>query len=125
MSTHFAAARFTVEASEAAPSEARALIREHLGDHQRTDDVLLAASELVSNAVRHSGLESGQEVRIDVHHVDEKTRVTITYPGRPFARSEQKRSPKQAGFGLAIVDAIAWRWDVEHDGEFTTSWFEI
>ncbi len=125
MSTQFPAARFTVEASEAAPSEARALIRSHLGDHKQTDDVLLAVSELVSNAVRHAGLESGQEVRIDVRPINEKTRVTITYPGRPFARSERTQSPPQAGFGLAIVDALAWRWDVEHDGEVTTSWFEI
>jgi hypothetical protein len=100
-----------------APAAARRALRE-LPLGERTDDVLLLASELVTNAVRHAGLRPDQAIELvaacdaGVAHVEVRDRG----PGFDL--------DPQAGHGLKIVDSMTPRWGVEHDGA-TRVWFEL
>ena len=70
----------------------------HLGDV--FGDVVLVISELVTNSVRHAGLDASEPVQLsDPAHV--------------------------GGWGLVLVDQLAERWGVEHDGEANVVWCEL
>lgn len=89
------------------------------------EDAVLAASELVTNALTHTfgacrlqawNPEPSGPLRIEVRD---------TAPlALPPARPAQPAAPR--GRGLAIVDQLADRWGVRiHDGLGKTVWFEI
>ena len=82
-----------------APAAARRALRE-LPLGERADDVLLLASELVTNAVLHG---SAQPIELDADFDGDRLRVAAS-GGAPLT-----------GHGMQIVDAAAERWGVEHD----------
>lgn len=99
------------------PRQARAFVRELLGeadpplDDDRADDVDLVVSELVTNAVRY-GTEPGDSllvvVLLDLAHV----RVEVHDPVRRRPRRRDAASVGVRGRGLYIVDALTARWGV-------------
>ncbi len=92
-------------------------IRDQLGT--RFDDVTLIISELVSNSVRHTGVDDGV-VRVDVQ-VDERViRLEVNDPGPGF----DKDAPRGDGMGLNIVESLAQRWGIIADGGCTV-WAEL
>jgi anti-sigma regulatory factor (Ser/Thr protein kinase) len=97
----------------------------HLLSSGRLRDVQLLVSELVTNAVRHSGIE-GDTVGLAVLATDEVVRVEVSDAGAGFARPGRFASggTEAGGWGLPIVDALAQRWGVER-GRGTTVWFEV
>ncbi len=101
-----------------APAAARRALRGlPLGGH--ADDVVLLASELVTNAVSHAGLESGQSIELAATCDGLHARVEVRDPGVGFTLSDSR-----GGFGLHIVAAAASSWGVERDGA-TCVWFEL
>lgn len=85
-------------------------------------DVLLAASELMSNALEHTNGAGdirarwrGDTVRVDVGDADGVTELTASMPG-PLS---------DHGRGLAIVDAVADRWGTDRRRSGKIVWFEI
>ncbi|MCG5219684.1 ATP-binding protein [Streptosporangium sp. KLBMP 9127] len=87
------------------------------------EDAVLVVSELLSNALRHAHpLPSGQigvawrwtEGHVEVA-VSDGGSATEPRAGRPTLSS-------LGGRGLGIVEFIAERWGVRHDGEITTVW---
>ncbi len=91
------------------------------------DDLLVAVSELVTNAVRHADV--GPDARIDlrVRRFDDRIRVEVTDEGTGFTKPADVR-PLEAGqdhgCGLAMVDEFADRWGVDRGGG-TTVWLEV
>ena len=91
-----------------------------------TDDVILLASELATNAVRHtaSGLDGSfcmvvqavdGRVRVEVHDLGSDTAPAVRHSG----------PPREIGVGLAVVEAIADRWGF-HGSQFgRVVWFEM
>jgi anti-sigma regulatory factor (Ser/Thr protein kinase) len=86
------------------------------------DGAQLVVSELVTNAVRYAG----GEVTVTVRRIDDHIIVAV--------RDDSPRRPKlldvaedsTSGRGLAIVDAVADRWDVDlHGPAGKTVWAEI
>jgi signal transduction histidine kinase len=90
------------------------------------DDLLLLASELVSNAVRHGGVEPGQAVRVALRLREGFVRLEVTDPGGQFTRARvRERRDETGGWGLFLVDRIATRWGVRRTSTGTAVWFEL
>jgi transcriptional regulator with XRE-family HTH domain/anti-sigma regulatory factor (Ser/Thr protein kinase) len=83
------------------------------------EDAELITSEIVTNSVKHSG-SGWVEVAIVVG--SERVRVEVSDQS---PRSLQPRTPDvAAGWGLAIIGALANRWGVEREPARKTIWFE-
>jgi anti-sigma regulatory factor (Ser/Thr protein kinase) len=109
--------------SPAAAHEARRFVRECLDRWGlRNDDIRpveLAASELVSNAVRHGGPRF--VVRVGVVAGRVRVEVCDDGGGSPTLRSPD---PEHGGWGLRLVARLADVWaNDSSDGE-TVVWFE-
>ena len=108
-------------------SEMRQRIRKVLGDVDGVDDVVVVASELASNAIRHSrsGQPGGSFVLqivefTDVWHV----RVEDQGGTRGFG-TEDTEQGDETGRGLAVVAALSRAWGVMGGSAGRTVWAEI
>jgi anti-sigma regulatory factor (Ser/Thr protein kinase) len=98
-----------------APGTVRRALEEADGVGPMMGDVMLVASELVTNAVRHSGCTPLQTVRVDAGLGAQRVRISICDPGAS-GRSAQTRRPGDlgdGGMGLMIVDQLADSWGTE------------
>jgi anti-sigma regulatory factor (Ser/Thr protein kinase) len=113
----------------AAPATARhALAR--LADRvpeRRLRDVRLLVSELVTNAVRHAGLQAGDTIRLCVQTREAVLRVEVDDPGRGFEPAPPAPDPaRPSGWGLYLVNELADRWGVDRGRRGGTRiWFEV
>lgn len=104
----------------------RRFVRQLIEGCPVTDDVILLASELAANAVRHtaSGADgtfcvlvqaAAGRVRVEVHDMGSATAPAVRRSG----------SPGESGAGLALVEAIADRWGF-HGGQLgRVVWVEM
>jgi hypothetical protein len=99
-----------------APAAARRALRT-LPLGQRGDDVLLVASELVTNAVLHA--RSSEPIELVAECRPDGTWVEVRDHGRGFAAP-----PLGQGHGLEIMTAASERWGIVQD-DATAVWFEI
>jgi anti-sigma regulatory factor (Ser/Thr protein kinase) len=80
------------------------------------DDALLVASELVSNAVVHSGCDPSEEVEVVAELVPQGLRIVVTDVGRSGSIPVPKPNyPGPGGVGLRVVEALARRWGTERE----------
>jgi anti-sigma regulatory factor (Ser/Thr protein kinase) len=88
-------------------------------------DVRLLATELVSNSVRHAGLDASEEIELRLDLTTTRLRMEVRDSGTGFDPTLRERdSSSEGGRGLLIVAAIAHRWGLETaDGSLV--WFEI
>ena len=96
----------------------------HLISETRLRDAQLLLTELVSNAVRHTGTDS---VTFRVRATPRRLRVDVAHAG-PRAELEPRRDQpldEGGGWGLRIVDVVADAWGVDGDDEHMSVWFEI
>jgi two-component sensor histidine kinase len=99
-----------------APASARRALRS-LPLGERADDVLLLASELVTNAVVHA--ETGGPIELTAECRPDATWVEVRDHGPGFASPHPV--PRH---GLNIVSATSERWGIVQDGA-TSVWFEV
>lgn len=87
-------------------------------------DATLVASELVTNAVLHSGCSEDQmiEVRVDVRA--ERLRISVRDPGASGHEATVRSGQPVGGWGLQIVDQLAERWGSER-AEGYQVWAEL
>jgi anti-sigma regulatory factor (Ser/Thr protein kinase) len=85
--------------------------------------VALLTSEVVGNAVRHSGSANPAE-RIVFHArlSEDQVRVEVADHGPGFDPDVRHDA---AGFGLRLVDRLATRWGVERTARGCRVWFEL
>jgi serine/threonine-protein kinase RsbW len=110
--------------------DAPAAVRQALGQIPRLgcllDDGLLVASELVTNAVLHSGCAIDHVIRVRASLSEDHLLISVHDPGLS-GQEATPRSPAQlgvGGFGLQIVDRLALRWGAERpDGYWV--WAEL
>jgi anti-sigma regulatory factor (Ser/Thr protein kinase) len=120
-----------VEHELAVTPEAAAEARHALDDvsssipDARLRDVRLLVSELVTNAVRHANLASGDMILLVIEVADSSLRVEVHDPGGGFVPTAPSPDPaRPSGWGLYLVAELADRWGVDSD-ESTLVWFEL
>jgi serine/threonine-protein kinase RsbW len=88
-------------------------------------DAELLVSELVSNSVRHAGLDAGELVRVGLAVSDGVVRLEVENPGSAGTIAARDPDPEGGGgFGLRLVEALAQAWGVSHD-DYTCVWVEL
>ncbi|MEU6160461.1 ATP-binding protein [Streptomyces sp. NPDC047130] len=120
--------RFHLPAHPSAPSRARRLVRAGLTGWRVADDTydstLLVISELVTNAVIHTG---GRSVVCEVRAVPGALRVTVCDEGCA-AEEIQVRAPdleREHGRGLLLVDALCRAWGAWRQDAGLLVWAEV
>lgn len=90
---------------------ARQFVREALGGRPCTDNAVLLASELVTNAVMHTASGGSGSFDISVHQVPALLRVEVTDRGSPAVPTVAAAGGLAAsGRGLLLVEQLAARW---------------
>ena len=120
---------FAVSTGRDAPSAVRDALRQraaHLSDAMR-DDLLLLLTEVVTNAVRHSGAAKGDPIEIGLHEKRDCVRVEVTDPGAGFDRPDRPMPDltKTGGLGLVLVDRLARAWGTRKTAKGSLVWFEL
>lgn len=105
-----------------APSAARRLLITEGLDPDLDHTVCLLTSELVTNAVRHSGSGSDDRIVLAARLTPDHARVEIRDPGEGFDPDVRHGAD---GFGLRMLDMLAARWGVDAGDHGTRVWFEI
>ena len=100
--------RLQLDFGPAAAAEARAAVGllEGRADPDALDDVRLLVSEVVTNAVRHSGSPAGTLIDLEIAARGNDVRVEVV------------------DSGLHVVDGLARRWGVERSPR-PRVWFEL
>jgi anti-sigma regulatory factor (Ser/Thr protein kinase) len=93
-----------------------------MGDHPRLADVLLAVSEVITNALRHTTAEEVEMVIGPSAHGGH--RISLRYAGDPFAVVPRRDPTGPSGRGLLIVQSVTDRWGMMADGRVDV-WFEV
>jgi Histidine kinase-like ATPase domain len=99
---------------------ARRFVRHALPGCPRADDLILAVSELVSNAIAHSASGHGGAIVVQVRTAPRWARIDVTDDG-PAGLPTQRN-----GWGLQIVAGVTDRSGatIEPDGR-RTAWAEV
>ncbi len=119
-----------IASSARAPSIARHAVTELIRDHPAAtahlDALVLLVSEVVTNAVTHSGLPGDAEIELSVVVTDELTRVVISDQGKGFVQANDAlQVGRTGGYGLLLLGAQASRWGtLNAPGRFSV-WFEL
>ncbi|MGH9104368.1 MAG: ATP-binding protein [Acidimicrobiales bacterium] len=113
-----------------APRRAREALRARLPtvDPASLELLRLLTSELVTNDVRHAGLEPAGSLRLQICAKRDWVRVEVTdHGGRRFEPHVPlcKAPDSESGRGLLIVDQIADRWGVTDRLHEHRVWFEL
>jgi anti-sigma regulatory factor (Ser/Thr protein kinase) len=115
---------------EAGPTAAGSARNALLALEGRVGDELLAnvrllVSELVTNSVRHSGIQNHDTVRMQVQVSESTLRVEVVDPGEGFApKPRDADRSRPGGWGLYLVDQLSDRWGVARD-HMNRVWFEM
>jgi anti-sigma regulatory factor (Ser/Thr protein kinase) len=112
----------TIRLGPSAPGEARRALDglSPIVPSGALHDLRVVVSELVTNSVRHSGLDAGAPIHLQVRANERSVRIEVTdrqggftVLPRPPARLEEQSS----GWGLYLVDRLVDRWGkVPDDG---------
>jgi two-component sensor histidine kinase len=82
-------------------------------------------TELVTNAVRHSGLGSDAQVDVLLEYSTTVVKGHVIDCGKGFSLKDLPEHPDEnGGFGLRIVDGLVSRWGVTR-ADCTEVWFEV
>ena len=110
-----------------APERARTWVPNVAGwlDDESERTLTLLVCELVNNAVRHGGAGEDELIELELHSTARGVGVEVSDPGPGFAPRDRERPlDDPGGWGLVLVDQMADRWGVTHDGR-THVWFEL
>jgi signal transduction histidine kinase len=109
-----------------APARARGALRDIPELEATGDDASLVVSELVTNAVKHSGATDGDRIILSVVVDGDRVQIQVRDPARtdlvPHLGNLSSRGA--GGLGLRLVSQIARRWDTEC-GDGRTVWAEL
>lgn len=105
-----------------APSAARRLLITEGLDPDLDHTVCLLTSEVVTNAIRHSGGGENDRIVLAARLTPDFARVEVRDNGPGFDPDVRHDA---SGFGLRMLDTLAARWGVDHDDRGTRVWFEI
>jgi anti-sigma regulatory factor (Ser/Thr protein kinase) len=88
-------------------------------------DLRLLITEVVTNSVRHAGLQPGDRIHVRVRVLADRVTASCTDAGPGYAAPAHGAPHDPAeGWGLYLVDTLADRWGTDH-GEVVRTWFEL
>ncbi len=93
-------------------------------DASLTQSLILLVSEVVSNAVRHSGGPADAPIQLVAKFGAERIRVTVTDGGEGFVPRPRDPGSTRDGYGLYLLEKVATCWGVDSRGD-TKVWFEL
>ena len=107
-----------------APCAARHVVARYLGDlvaPSVLDNAQLLISELVTNSVRHSGVDAGEQLTVRVDLGGSWCRVEVEDPGHDGVIAPRPPDRAQgSGMGLNLVQMLSERWGLERACEGST-----
>jgi anti-sigma regulatory factor (Ser/Thr protein kinase) len=113
---------------ERAPADARVALdefreRRHLPTSVRSD-LLLLVSEIVTNAVLHSGDRAAAPLVLTASVGEDTVRVALVDSGHGFSRTTKREA---GGYGPFLLERLASSWGVDpiEDNSGTRVWFEL
>jgi anti-sigma regulatory factor (Ser/Thr protein kinase) len=98
-----------------APRKARQALERVWEIAPMLDDVLLVASELTTNAIRHSGASPGSEIELRAELSTDAILIEVIDEGCSGSTPELRPTDTSlpGGFGLPVVASLARRWGSE------------
>jgi anti-sigma regulatory factor (Ser/Thr protein kinase) len=89
-------------------------------------DAMLVATELVNNAVTHSGGDERHTVEVSIHREGDGIVISVRDPGCSGRAAAAFADAVQVGggLGLMIVDALARRWGADRNRDYQV-WAEL
>jgi anti-sigma regulatory factor (Ser/Thr protein kinase) len=88
------------------------------------DEAILLVSEIVSNSVRHAGLDDRDAIEVHVRGTGSAVHVDVSDPGPGFDVERLPHPGIDSGWGLQLLARLSTRWGVER-GDMTRVWFEL
>ncbi len=115
--------KLTAKGGKDAPARVRAALQALNGGlGEKSEDVRLLATELVTNAVVHAGVDHERYLHFALSAPPESITATLEYPGEPFTAGVE---PEEGHFGLHLVESLSDSWGFERRGDKNRVWFEI
>ena len=117
--------RLPVRCDALAPSVVREAISDVPDVRRVLGDAMLVASELVTNAVRHSLCTEDEFLTVSVTR-DGWVRISVFDPGRSGQDAEVASLPMElGGMGLKVVMELASRWGTERRADGYKVWADL
>jgi serine/threonine-protein kinase RsbW len=115
-----------VRCDVAAPRRVREALRHIDGIGSSLGDALLVASELVTNALRHSGCNEAEYIHVRVHRARDGLRISVRDPGGSGKSATAARPAElgAGGLGLWLVEQSARSWGTERSHGYRV-WAEL
>jgi serine/threonine-protein kinase RsbW len=89
-------------------------------------DAMLVASELVSNAVRHSNCNEDDMLIVTVRQASDRLEVSVCDPGASGAEAvPSEAGPAGGGLGLKVVEALSACWGSERRPKGYRTWARL
>jgi anti-sigma regulatory factor (Ser/Thr protein kinase) len=109
-----------------APAAVRGALAEFDEDDLSLADGILVASELVTNAVLHSGCAADHRVRVQASLRGDRLLISVHDPGisGESAQPRHEGHSELGGWGLRIVEQLAQRWGSERPDGYRV-WAEL
>lgn len=118
-------ASLTVRCEASAPRAVREAIADIPDVACVLSDAILVASELVTNAVRHSACTDDEFLDVRVTR-DGWLRISVLDPGRARQAAEIAMRPVElGGMGLKVVEEVARSWGTERRPDGYKVWAEL
>lgn len=114
----------TFPASPEQVARLRTVLKETVGEHPACGTVVLLASELASNSIRHSG---SRFFGVTITRIEsDGLRVAVIDEGRAgFPRLQNQALDAERGRGMKMVDMMAQRWGISRQpGTGVAVWFD-
>lgn len=110
----------------AAPAAVRKALQELADLGPALGDVMMIASELVSNAVLHSGGRPTHDLHVSACLADGRLTIAVTDPGFSGQSAERRARDdlQTGGWGLQIVEQLADRWGTGRESGYRV-WAEV
>jgi anti-sigma regulatory factor (Ser/Thr protein kinase) len=89
---------------------------------EKSDDVRLLTTELVTNAVVHAGVDCTSYLQFELSAPQGRISAALEYPGEPFTAGAE---PEEGHYGLYLVELLSDAWGFERTGDRNRVWFEI
>lgn len=108
----------------AARSFTRSITAAHGIPHVR-DDAEICVSELVTNAIRHAGADSGGMLRLELLRAGSRLRIEVQDPSAAVPRPREVDLMEETGRGWFLVAALANRYGTDLTPAGKSVWCEV